>query len=349
MTSKTLRFVSELAAAGLLAPSEALESVAARYSIAVTPQIAALIDRGDAADPIARQFLPDARELTTHAFESADPIGDDVHSPVPGLVHRYDDRVLLKLVSVCPLYCRFCFRRETVGSGKGSALARHELDAALAYVAARPKIGEVILTGGDPLAVSARRLLEVAEGVARIAHVTTLRAHTRAPTLAPELVTDDRVAALRASGKKLRVALHVNHVRELSPAARDAIAALREAGVELLAQTVLLRGVNDQADALEALLRALVELGVAPYYLHHPDRAPGTAHFAVTLARGRALFEKLEAQARNIALPRYVIDIPGGFGKVPLKEPHAVEVAPRRWRLVDRFGMAHEYRETCDD
>ena len=223
MTGKTLLSVDDLGRAGLLAPSDALRAVEARYGVAVTAQIAGLIDRDDPDDPIARQFLPDARELEAREVERADPIGDDAHSPTPGLVHRYPDRVLLKLLSVCPVYCRFCFRRETVGSGKGGVLPDAALAAALDYVAARPKIFEVILTGGDPLAASARRLAEVSARLSQIPHVALLRVHTRAPTAAPHLVTPERIEALRASGKTLYVALHVNHARELNGPAREAI------------------------------------------------------------------------------------------------------------------------------
>ena len=327
--------------------SDALTAVAARYSVAVTPEIAALIDPSDPSDPIARQFLPDARELITRADELTDPIGDDVHSPVAGLVHRYDDRVLLKLASVCPVYCRFCFRRESVGRGKGRALSSDEIANALDYVAARPQICEVILTGGDPLAASAARLSEVSARLAQIPHVTKLRAHTRVPTAAPKLVTIERIAALRASGKALHVALHVNHPRELGSEARAAIARLRESGAALLAQTVLLNGVNDEARLLEALMRELLALGVKPYYLHHPDKAPGTSHFRVSLDRGRRIHKELERALRQDA-PRYVLDIPGGFGKVPVKEPHVARMSARRWRIQDRFGATHDYVEAPD-
>lgn len=342
MTGKTLLSIDDLASAGLSTPSEELKAVAARYSVAVTPEIAALIDRNNDSDPIARQFVPDARELIAHDSELEDPIGDAAHSPVPGIVHRYEDRVLLKLVSVCPVYCRFCFRRETVGRGKGGALSRTELAAALRYVASRPEIREVILTGGDPLAASARRLRDVAAGLAQIRHVTKLRVHTRVPTAAPALVTAERLAALQVGGKALIVALHVNHARELSEAACAAIARLREAGAALVAQTVLLAGVNDDAQTLKTLVRAIVALGVKPYYLHHPDRAPGTAHFRMTLDRGSEIYRKLRAEFGEGA-PRYVLDIPGGFGKVPIEEPHLSKIADGRWRAMDRFGVAHEY------
>lgn len=346
MSTKTLHSLSDLASAGL-SPTAAgdadLRAVAARYSIALTPEVAGLIDPNDPADPIARQFLPDARELVTLPQELADPIGDDAHSPVAGVVHRYPDRVLLKLLTVCPVYCRFCFRRETVGAGKGDLLGEAEIEAALAYIAGRPQIFEVILTGGDPLMLSARRLAAVARRLAAIEHVKILRVHSRAPTAAPGLVTPSRLAALRESGKALYVALHVNHARELSAAARDAIAALRAAGATLLSQTVLLAGVNDDADVLERLMRDLLTLGVRPYYLHHPDLAPGTRHFRLNIAAGKQLHAELVRRMTGIGAPAYVLDIPGGFGKTPVAGIAADGAGG--WLVTDRAGHVHSYRD----
>jgi lysine 2,3-aminomutase len=344
MFRKTIRSLSDLTSAGLL-PSgeEALADVAARYSVAVTPEVAALMNPADPADPIARQFLPDARELATLPAELADPIGDAAHSPVPGVVHRYPDRVLLKLLTVCPVYCRFCFRRETVGRGKGDLLGEAETEAALDYIAATPEIFEVILTGGDPLMLSPRRLSAVAQRLAAIPHVSVLRVHTRAPTAAPDLVTPERLAALRESGKALYVALHVNHARELSEAARGAVARLHEAGATLLSQTVLLAGVNDHPDSLERLMRDLLALRVRPYYLHHPDLAPGTSHFRVTVEHGKRVHAELARRVTGIGLPAYVLDIPGGFGKVPVAamEPDGAG----GWRVTDRAGRVRHYRD----
>ncbi|OBS54489.1 lysine 2,3-aminomutase [Methylosinus sp. 3S-1] len=340
-----MKSVADLVAAGLVAPeaAPALRAVEARYSVAVTAETAALLDRADPRDPIARQFLPDARELDTLPEELADPIGDDAFSPVEGLVHRYSDRVLLKLLSVCPIYCRFCFRRESVGLGKGGSLSETALTRALDYIAERPRIFEVILTGGDPLALSARRLGLLAERLREIAHVAVLRIHTRAPTVSPDLVTPERLAALTASGKAVYMALHVNHARELTPRAREAIARIQAAGVATLAQTVLLRGVNDDADTLETLMRALTALRVKPYYLHHPDLAPGTAHFRLSIEEGRALHGELARRISGIALPAYVLDIPGGYGKVPLQSPHIERNPAGDWLVRDRAGRAHAY------
>ncbi len=341
----TLKSVADLVAAGLIdrERAPALHAVEARYSVAVTPEIAALIDPADPANPIARQFLPDARELETRPEERADPIGDDAFSPTEGLVHRYPDRVLLKLLSVCPVYCRFCFRRESVGGGKGAGLSDAALDAALAYIADHPHIFEVILTGGDPLALSARRLRALSERLALIPHVRVLRVHTRVPIAAPRLVTQDRLDALRASGKAVYMVLHVDHWRELAPQALAAAAKVQAAGVSTLAQTVLLAGVNDDADTLERLMRGLVAARITPYYLHHPDLAPGTGHFRVSLDEGRRLYAELARRLSGIALPSYVLDIPGGYGKVPVPQSHLERDETGGWRVVDRSGRAHSY------
>jgi lysine 2,3-aminomutase len=318
VTTKTLRTPADLAAAGLAGRDRlaALSAVAARYAVAITPAVADLIERGDPDDPVARQFVPDARELDTSSEERADPIGDAAHSPLEGVVHRYPDRALLKLVSACAVYCRFCFRREMVGPGRG-ALSAAALDAALDYIRAMPAIWEVILTGGDPLILSARRLKSIVTQLADIAHVKVLRVHTRLPVVAPERVTTALVRALKTE-KASFVVLHANHPRELTPEARAACARFIDAGIPMLAQSVLLRGVNDDAATLGALLRALVECRIKPYYLHHADLAPGTAHLRTTIGEGQALVRALQGRYSGLCQPNYVLDIPGGFGKVPV-------------------------------
>ena len=315
----TIRLPSELVAAGLAPPDRLadLARVAARYAIAITPEVAALIDRADPHDPISRQFVPDIAELTTTPDERADPIGDDAHSPVDGIVHRYPDRVLLKLVNVCAVYCRFCFRREMVGPGK-QMLAHDKLDAALAYIAAHPQIWEAILTGGDPLVLSARRLGDVIGRIAAIDHVKIIRLHTRLPVVSPEKITPGLIRALKARGKTTYVALHANHPRELTPHVRAACARIVDAGIPMVSQSVLLRGVNDDAATLEALMRAFVECRIKPYYLHHADLAPGTSHFRTTIEDGQALMRALRGRVSGLAQPTYVLDIPGGHGKVPV-------------------------------
>ncbi len=317
-TLKTLRSAAEIIDAQLASRERlaTLEQVAARYAVAITPAVASMIDPGDADDPIARQFVPDGRELHTGPEESSDPIGDDAHSPVEGIVHRYPDRVLLKLVNACAVYCRFCFRREMVGPGRGG-LSPAALDRALAYIRERPEIWEVILTGGDPLVLSARRLKEVVRRLAAIDHVKVIRVHTRVPVAAPERITTALARALRTD-KATFVVLHANHLRELTTDVRAACARLIDAGIPMLSQSVLLRGVNDDMETLGALLRALVECRIKPYYLHHADLAPGTAHLRTTIAEGQALIRSLHGRTSGLCQPTYVLDIPGGYGKSPI-------------------------------
>ncbi len=337
-----MRKIADLVAAGLIAPGDeaALAAAAARFAVAVPPVLADLIDRDDPHDPIRRQFVPGTAELADLPEDRDDPIGDAAYSPVAGLVHRYPDRVLLKPILVCPVYCRFCFRREQVGGGQAGLSAR-QIDDALAYVAANPAISEVIVTGGDPLMLSAARIKSLTEKVAAIAHVETLRWHSRVPVADPARVTPALVRALRPPpGMGVWLAIHVNHPRELSDPARAALGRLADGGIPLLGQTVLLRGVNDDAAVLESLFRALIRNRVKPYYLHHPDRARGTGHFRMTVAEGRALVRALRGRLSGIAQPTYVLDIPGGAGKVP--------IAPDYWdagsgTVEDWNGERHRY------
>ena len=322
--------------------AQIMEQVARIYAVAVSPTLLTLIDPADPEDPIARQFLPSLDELNTLPEELADPIGDAAHSPVPGIVHRHPDRVLFKVVAACPVYCRFCFRREMLGPGKDNALSRHDFEAALAYIAAHDAIWEVILTGGDPFILSPRRVGEITRRLAAIPHVKIIRWHSRVPVVDPDRVTDELVAALYAPGATTWVAVHANHAREFSPDARAAIARLAEGGIGLVSQSVLLKGVNDTVESLAALMRAFAENRIKPYYLHHPDLARGTSHFRVRLEQGLALVRELRARLSGLAMPTYMLDIPGGFGKVPLESAH-VEKTETGHRIRDGRGVWHSY------
>src|SRR3984885_15213541 len=319
-SAATLRTPADLVAHGLASAADLpdLEKVAARYAVAITADIAGLIDTDDPDDPIARQFIPSARELDIQPGEHADPIGDHTHSPVDGIVHRYPDRVLFKLVHVCAVYCRFCFRREMVGPGKATALSPTAYRGALDYIRAHPEIWEVILTGGDPLMLSPRRLAEIMADLAGIDHVKIIRIHSRVPVADPARVSSELIAALRVGGATTWVALHANHARELTDKARAACAGIIDAGIPMVSQSVLLRGVNDDAATLEALMRAFVECRIKPYYLHHGDLAPGTAHLRTTLAHGQELMRALRGRVSGLCQPEYVLDIPGGHGKAPV-------------------------------
>ncbi len=337
---KTLRDAQSLAEAGLV-PLErlpALEAVAARYAVAITPAMAELIDPADPADPIARQFVPAPEELISTPGEDPDPIGDDIHSPVDGIVHRYRDRVLLKPTHTCAVYCRFCFRREMVGPEGLSNLTPAQLDAAFAYIAGRPEIWEVIVTGGDPLVLSPRRLADLMDRLEAIDHVKIVRFHTRVPAVDPEAITNDLIAALKRSRKTVYVALHANHVRELTPAARAACARIVDAGIPMLSQTVLLKGVNDDPETLADLMRAFVETRIRPYYLHHHDFAPGTSHLRTSLAEGQAIMRALRGDLSGLAQPTYILDIPGGHGKAPVGPNYLGE-----GQVEDPAGIRHPY------
>lgn len=314
----SVKTLADLEAAHLAAPSADLAAVAEKYAIAITPAMLALIDPTDPHDPIARQFVPTVDELVTTPEERADPIGDLTHSPVEGIVHRYPDRVLLKAVHVCPVYCRFCFRREMVGPQGLGTLTPAELDAAMAYIAAHTEIWEVILTGGDPLVLSPRRLRAIMERLAAIAHVRIVRFHTRVPVVEPDRINAAMVEALRASGKTTYLAVHANHPRELTAAARAAFDMLVEGGIALISQSVLLAGVNDDVETLAALMRGFVENRIRPYYLHHPDLAPGTSHFRVSIEDGQRLVAALRGRISGLCQPTYVLDIPGGHGKADI-------------------------------
>ncbi len=342
MKSRTLRRASDLAQAGLIAPARVaeLERVAGIFELALPPRMAALI--GDAGDPIGRQFIPSSAELETAPEELADPIGDRKFSPVKGIVHRYPDRVLLKPSHLCPVYCRFCFRREQVGR-EGERLSPRELETALDYIRARKQIWEVIVTGGDPFLLSPRRVRAITRALDAIPHLGVIRFHTRMPIVSPRSVSSDLVKALAAK-KAVFVVVHVNHPRELTQAARAACARLVKAGIPLLSQSVLLKGVNDDEATLEKLFRDLVAIRIKPYYLHHADLARGTAHFRIPLAAGRALMKRLRGRVSGLCQPAYVLDLPGGFGKVPVGPCYAREGrGPHEWLIEDAEGRLHCY------
>lgn len=341
---RSLKTPDELMEAGLIEPArlDGIRTVADRYAIALTPTVVSLIDRDDPKDPIARQFVPHPGELLTTPEERADPIGDHAHSPVKGIVHRYPDRVLLKAVHVCPVYCRFCFRREMVGPEGDGTLSPEELAAALDYIREHPEIWEVILTGGDPLVLSPRRLSGIMRGLADIPHVKIVRFHTRVPVVEPDRIDEALIAALKDSGKVIYVALHANHPRELTDIARAACARLIDAGFPMVSQTVLLKGINDDPAVLGDLMKAFVETRIKPYYLHHPDLAPGTGHFRLDIAEGQKIVAALRGKISGLCQPTYVLDIPGGHGKAVIGES-AIRRDGGCYSVSDFRGEEHIY------
>lgn len=336
--------VADLIRDGLVLPGEAaaLAPVTAAFRMRLTPDMRSAA--GSAA--VARQFVPTAEELVTRPDEMTDPIGDDIHAPLPGLTHRYPDRAILHITKTCEVYCRFCFRRETVG--ETGHLPEAQLDAALDHIARTPALWEVILTGGDPLVLSPRRLAAVMARLAAIPHVEVVRFHSRVPVVAPARITDALLAALQTRLTPW-IVIHTNHADELTDAARSAIARLASAGIGLLSQSVLLRGVNDTPEALEALFRALYRLRVKPYYLHHCDMARGAGHFRTTIAQGQALMAALRGRLSGPCLPTYVLDIPGGHGKVPIGPGYLAPRSDREWDVTDWQGRTHLYRDPAVD
>lgn len=323
---------------GLTDPAEreALEAVAAEFRVRVSSAMATVPTAG-----VRAQFLPDVRELQVRPEELVDPIGDEVHAPVPGLTHRYADRAILHATKACEVYCRFCFRRETVG--ESGHLGEAEFDRVVDYLGRTPMVREVIFTGGDPLVLSPRRLGAMLDRLEGLGTLEVVRFHTRVPVVAPGKVTE---ALVRVLDRALPVwmVVHTNHPDEITEAASAALRRLNRAGVPLLSQTVLLKGVNADADTLEALFRKLIRNRVKPYYLHHPDLAKGTGHFRVTLAEGQAIMAALRGRLTGIAQPLYVLDIPGGHGKVPVG-PGYLRRDGKAWIVTDPRGAEHPYRD----
>jgi lysine 2,3-aminomutase len=316
-----------------------IDIVGRKYAVKTTPHVLSTIK--PAHDPVGKQYLPQLKELAITPEESLDPIGDDIHTPVKGLVHRYADRALFKIVNVCAVYCRYCFRREMIGPGAG-ALTPHEIEAALDYIRNNKNIWEVILSGGDPLVLSPAKLKKLMDDLAAIPHVQVIRIHTRIPAADPARVTNEMATALKQD-KAVYVAIHINHAQEITPEVERAFKTLREADCILLSQSVLLKDVNDNADALEDLFRKLTALRVKPYYLHHADLAPGTSHFRTTIAHGQGLMKQLKQRLSGIARPAYMLDIPGGHGKISI-DPSALSTLDNEtYLLEDPNGAVHTY------
>lgn len=312
-----------------------------KYVVKITDTVKDTITGDVHNDPVARQYIPQSRELKILPGENTDPIGDEAYTPVKGIVHRHPDRVLFKPANVCAVYCRYCFRREKVGPGS-DVLNKEERHAALDYIRQNKDIWEVILTGGDPLVLSPRQLGEILDELETIRHVQVLRIHTRIPVADPGRVTQDLLGTLRRK-TPVYMAIHVNHVQEITPKVERTLENLRKAGCTLLSQSVLLKGVNDNAKALEDLFRKLVALHVKPYYLHHPDMAPGTSHFRLSLREGQKIMKELQGRVSGLCLPHYMLDIPGGHGKVPVNPCYLQELENGAYMVENHKGVNHYY------
>jgi lysine 2,3-aminomutase len=302
-----------------------------------------LIDWSDPSDPLRRQILPLPDEQTILPDDLSDPIGDESHSPVPGLVHRYPDRALLLLTTACAVHCRFCFRREFVGVPARTLRPDH-FEAALAYLASHPDVWEIILSGGDPLVFPDAYLTSVLRRLRAIPHLRVIRIHSRTPAVLPFRLTPELAELLRQFAP-LYLVVHVNHPREVSPDFVRHVGYLVDRGIPVLSQSVLLRGVNDDVATLADLFRRLVEARIKPYYLHQLDRAPGTNQFRVPIADGLRLMQALRGNLSGLCLPTYMLDIPGGQGKVPLTPQYVHLRAPHLYDVVNHKGERFTYQE----
>ncbi len=309
--------------------------------IGITPYYLSLCDPHDPSCPVRMQCVPDAREAEEVPGDLVDPLGEEAHEVAPHLVQRYPDRVLLLATDRCAVYCRFCTRSRIVGDG-GGAVADSAMAPALAYIASHPEIRDVIISGGDPLAMSTERIVRVVAAVRAIPSVETIRLASRVPVTLPMRITSELVRALRPF-HPLWVMTHFNHPKELTRASIAACTRLADAGFPVMNQTVLLRGVNDDATTLAALFRGLVRARVRPYYLLQADPVRGTGHLRTPLSRGLELMGQLQGRVTGIALPKFICDTPGGRGKVPLLPDYVVSRGEGRTVLRTFRGEAVEY------
>lgn len=340
MNKKTIRTLDALAQHDLINETDlpVLKKAVENFSVALSDQMHQLIDKTNPNDPIARQFVPSAEELDISSVERADPIGDEVYTTVKGVVHRYPDRCLFTPVHICPVYCRFCFRKEKIGDG-AETMTPEEMEAAYAYINDHQDIWEVILTGGDPLILKPALLRKIIERLNTINHIEVIRIHTRVPVVESRRVTAEMIDALKCH-QPVYVVLHANHPNEFTPEASKACAALVDAGIPMLSQTVLLKNINDHIEVLSALMRCFIKHRIKPYYLHHGDLVRGTKHFRTTIEQGQQLMKQLRGRFSGICQPTYVLDIPGGYGKVPIGPIYFNE---KDDSVEDYRGNIHQY------
>ncbi|MFP4313045.1 MAG: lysine-2,3-aminomutase-like protein [Alphaproteobacteria bacterium] len=336
----------DLAEHGLIAPEKTgdIEKTQNNFAIGLSPHLAKLIRTQPDNTALVKQYIPDIRELEFTKTELQDPIGDEAHTPVKGIVHRYPDRVLFKIAHACAVYCRYCFRREMIGL-KGNGLTKDEIGDALDYIKSHKGIQEVILTGGDPLILSPRKIKAVLKELEATEHVRIVRIHSRIPIADPERLSEELITALKAFKKPVYLVVHINHSDEINAVVKEKCSELHHAGCTLLSQSVLLRGVNDNAAALENLFRDLIALHIKPYYLHHPDKALGTGHFRLPLKEGMKIYQSLLGRLTGIALPSYMLDIPGGHGKIPINHSFVEELGKGSYRIRDYKGKMHLYSD----
>jgi lysine 2,3-aminomutase len=317
-----------------------------KLALAITPYFFNLIDPADENCPIRLQVIPKLAETTTASWEMSDPCGEDSHSPVPGLVHRYPDRVLFLVTDRCAAYCRYCTRSRLVSNATGYDF-HPEFDKQIAYIAAHPEIRDVLLSGGDPLLLSDEKLENLLSRLRAIPHVEFLRIGSRIPTFLPQRITPELCAMLKKF-HPLFMSIHSNHPRELTTEVRDALGRLADAGIPLGNQSVLLKHVNDDATVMKAHVQKLLMCRVKPYYIYQCDLIAGSAHLRASVRKGLEIMEKLRGHTTGYAVPQYVIDAPGGGGKVPINPEYVLSHNADRVVIRNFEGKIFEYPEAPD-
>ncbi|MGC8915436.1 MAG: KamA family radical SAM protein [Thermoanaerobaculum sp.] len=330
-----------------LTPEErqGLSMASQRFAVAVTPHFAALMDPEDPNCPIRRQVIPRSEELVAAPGDRVDPCGEDQHMVVEGLVHRYPDRVLLLAMDACAAYCRYCTRSRLVSQGDLEALPRR-LGAILDYLRAHPEVRDVLISGGDPLLFSDDRLDQLLSAVRSVPSVEFVRMGSRVPCFLPQRVTPELAAVLRQH--KVWLSLHFSHPKELTPEVAQACDTLADAGIPLGSQTVLLAGVNDDAETLKKLFTGLLQLRVRPYYLYQCDPVVGTSHLRTSVAKGLAIMAQIRGFISGYAVPTYVVDAPGGGGKIPLQPETIVARDGATWVLRNWAGKLYTYQDPSE-
>lgn len=331
-----------------LTPEERAGTVLANHklALAITPYFFNLIDPADELCPIRRQVIPRLEETLTAPWEMTDPCGEESHSPVPGLVHRYPDRVLFLVTDRCAAYCRYCTRSRLVSNASGYDF-HPQFDRQLEYIARRPEVRDVLLSGGDPLLLSDEKLEDLLSRLRAIPHVEFVRIGTRIPVFLPQRITPELCRMLRQF-HPLFISIHSNHPRELTTEVRDALGRLADAGIPLGNQSVLLRHVNDDPVVMKAHVQKLLRCRVRPYYLYQCDLIAGSAHLRTSVRRGLEIMEALRGHTTGYAVPTYVIDAPGGGGKVPVSPEYVLSRNKDRVVIRNYEGRIFEYPEALD-
>jgi lysine 2,3-aminomutase len=322
---------------------EGIKQSKGRLALAVTPYFVSIMDSSNPNCPIRRQAIPRIEECHLSKNDMVDPCGEDKNSPVSGLVHRYPDRVLLLVTDQCATYCRYCTRRRLVGSNE-RPITQVNFEEVLKYLKTHKKVRDVLLSGGDPLLLENERLEEILSRLRMIPHIELLRIGTRAPVTLPQRITVGLVRMLKKY-HPLMISIHFTHPKEITDAVRRACNELADGGIPLGSQTVLLKGINDKPNVMKKLVHELLKIRVRPYYIYQCDLATGTEHFRTSVATGIQIIEKLRGHTTGYAIPTYVIDAPGGGGKIPIEPDYVISKEKGKLVLRNYEGQVFEYPE----